>query len=76
VLGRFQDRAVQTELLRDVREELAGEPDGPAALIALGTVLDALVADQQAARDEFAARFAQFAGGKQRALVRDAFPKS
>jgi CHAD domain-containing protein len=75
VLGRFQDRAVQTELLRDVRDELAAEPGGPAALIALGGALDALVADQQAARGEFAETFAHFAADKQRKLVREAFPK-
>jgi CHAD domain-containing protein len=75
VLGRFQDRAVQIELLHEVRDELAAEPGGPAALMALGAALDALVADQQAARDEFAARFAAFAGKPQRELVRDAFPK-
>ena len=50
VLGRFQDRAVQAEMLRDLRDELAAEPGGPAALIALGPVLDALLADQAAAR--------------------------
>ena len=76
VLGRFQDRAVQIELLHEIRDELAGEPGGPAALMALGAALDALVADQQAARDEFAERFAAFAGKQQRDLVRDAFPKS
>ena len=37
-----------------LRDELAAEPDGPAALIALGPVLDALRADQAAAREEFA----------------------
>jgi CHAD domain-containing protein len=74
VLGRFQDRAVQIETLRDVREELASEPGGPAALIALGAALDALLADQRAARDEFAERFAPFAASDQRALVRKTFP--
>ena len=76
VLGRFQDRAVQTELLREVREELAADPGGPAALLALGPALDALLDDQAAAREQFAARFARFAGSKQQALVRDTFPKS
>ena len=76
VLGRFQDRAVQIEMLHEIRDDLAAEPGGPAALIALGSALDALVADQQAARDHFADTFATFAGGEQRKLVRDAFPKS
>jgi CHAD domain-containing protein len=59
VLGRFQDRAVQIELLHEVRDELRDEP---ATLMALGSLLDALVADQQAARDEFAATFDHFKG--------------
>ena len=59
VLGRFQDRAVQVELLHEVRDEL--RRDEPATLMALGSLLDALVADQHAARDEFAERFAAFA---------------
>ena len=63
VLGEFQDRAVQSELLRDLRDELAAEPGGPAALIALGAVLDALAAAQQDARDHFAGRFARVRGG-------------
>ena len=75
VLGRFQDGAVESDMLRDLRDELAGEPGGPAALIALGPALDALVAGQQAARDDFADRFAAFAAPKQQALVRDTFPK-
>ena len=60
VLGRFQDRAVQVETLRELRHDLAAEADGPAALIALGPVLDLLAADQAAAREEFAERFAAF----------------
>ena len=51
VLGDFQDAAVESEMLRGLRDELAAEPGGPAALIALGPVLDALVAGQQDARD-------------------------
>ncbi len=74
VLGRFQDRAVQIDLLRELRDELAGEPGGPAALMAAGAALDELVAEQQEARDEFADRFAAFAGDQQRKLVRKAFP--
>ncbi len=73
VLGRFQDRAVQVETLRDLRHELAAEPEGPAALIALGPVLDALLADQDAARAEFAAAFADFAKAARRKRVEKAF---
>ena len=73
VLGRYQDRAVQIESLRGLRDDLAGEPDGPAALIALGPVLDLLAADQAAARDEFAERFEAFAAKDRREAVRAAF---
>jgi CHAD domain-containing protein len=73
VLGRFQDRAVQVETLRDMRHDLAAEPEGPAALIALGPVLDALLADQEAARKEFAAAFAEFEDAAGRKRVRKAF---
>ena len=76
VLGRFQDRAVQIELLHEVRDELAGEQDGPAALMAAGALIDALVADQQEARDHFAETFSAFAAKSQRKLVRSAFPGS
>ncbi len=75
VLGRFQDRAVQVEALRELRGELAAEPEGPAALIALGPALDALEADQAGARAHFAERFAAFASPEQRKTVRDTFPK-
>ena len=75
VLGDFQDTAVQSELLRGLRDDLAAEPGGPAALIALGPVLDAFVARQEDARDHFAGSFATFAAPEQRALVRETFPK-
>jgi CHAD domain-containing protein len=75
VLGRFQDRAVQVETLRAMRDELAAEPEGPAALIALGPVLDALLADQEAAREEFAAAFEEFEAAAARKPVRKAFGK-
>jgi CHAD domain-containing protein len=75
VLGDFQDTSVQTELLRGLGDELAVEPGGPAALIALGAVIDALAAAQQNARDHFAGSFASFAAAEQRALVRDTYPK-
>jgi CHAD domain-containing protein len=58
VLGRFQDRAVQIELLHEVRDQLRE----PATLMALGSLLDALVADQQAARDAFATTSDHFKG--------------
>jgi CHAD domain-containing protein len=75
VLGHFQDTAVQSDLLRGLGDELAAEPGGPVALIALGPVLDALLAGQADAREHFAGSFATFASPKRRALVRDTFPK-
>jgi hypothetical protein len=75
VLGRHQDRATQSAFLRGLADELAAEPGGPAALLALGSVIDAVEADQHAARAEFAKAFAPFAAGKQARVVRDTFPK-
>jgi CHAD domain-containing protein len=75
VLGRFQDRAVQAELLRGLGDELSAQPGGPSALMALGLVVEVLLADQGAAREDFAGRFEVFAASKQRALVHDTFPK-
>jgi CHAD domain-containing protein len=73
ILGRFQDRSVQIEALHGHRHELAAEPEGPAALIALGPALEALRADQAAARAEFAERFARFSAKQQRKRIRGAF---
>jgi CHAD domain-containing protein len=74
VLGRFQDRAVQAGTLRGLADDLAAEPGGPTALLALGPALDAVLADQRAARQRFAAAFAPFAAAGQRRAVRAAFP--
>jgi CHAD domain-containing protein len=75
VLGRFQDRATQIGFLRGLADELATEPGGPAALLALGSVLDAVEADQREARAEFPDAFAPFAAGNRARVVRDTFPK-
>ena len=64
VLGRFQDGTVHVAFLRGLAPDLAGEPDGPAALIALGSVLDAVAADKRVARTEFAEAFTAFAAAK------------
>ena len=73
VLGRHQDREVQIAMLRSGAEEVStlprrrgrlhghGRPDGPPAV------------DEQAARDEFADRFAELASEQQRTLVRETF---
>jgi CHAD domain-containing protein len=76
VLGRFQDRSVQTDSLRASADALAAEPGGPDALLAAGLLISALQADQRHARADFAERFAAFAAPRQRALVRATFAKA
>ncbi|HUE27032.1 MAG TPA: CHAD domain-containing protein [Solirubrobacteraceae bacterium] len=73
VLGRHQDREVQVVMLRSLGPELSAATDGPAALMAMGMMVERLEADQQAARDAFAPRFADFASRPQRKLVKDTF---
>ena len=73
VLGRFQDRSIQTESLRELGSELAGARGGPAALMALGLVIEALERDQLQARGEFHERFEAFASKEQRRLVKATF---
>jgi hypothetical protein len=46
---------------------------GPDALLALGAVVDRLGAEQRAARERFAERFADFASPERRALVAETF---
>ncbi len=76
VLGRFQDRAVQAELLRGMGDDLAAEPGGPRALMGVGLVVEALRADQAAARHAFAERFEVFASEERRDVMRATFPKA
>jgi CHAD domain-containing protein len=73
VLGRHQDREVQVTMLRSLGPELSAASDGPAALMAMGMLVERLEADQQAARTAFAPRFAAFASRRQRKLVKDTF---
>ena len=73
VLGRHQDREVQIAMLRSSVEEVATLPGGGAACMAMGTLMERLRVDEQAARDEFAERFAELAAKPQRALVRETF---
>lgn len=73
VLGTHQDRAVQVESLRALGPELAKRPDGPNALLALGTLVDRLEHEQEEARSQFAERFAPFAAKDQRSLVDTTF---
>ena len=73
LLGRHQDREVQIAMLRSSVEEVATLPGGGAACMAMGALVDRLRIDEQAARDEFAERFAELAAKPQRALVRETF---
>jgi CHAD domain-containing protein len=72
-LGRFQDCEVQAGVLVSRRDDVAACEDGPAALLAMGQLLDRLEREQRAARSEFAARFADFAARPQRRRVRETF---
>jgi CHAD domain-containing protein len=75
VLGRFQDRSVQTTALRADAEELAKQPGGPDAVLAAGLVISALEADQRDARAHFAERFATFSAPGERKIVNRTFRK-
>ena len=73
VLGRHQDREVQVALLRSLGPDVAKAPEGEAALMAMGMLIDRLGVDEAAARGEFADRFAAFAAKDQRHLVKATF---
>jgi CHAD domain-containing protein len=73
VLGRHQDREIQIETLRSMGDELSATPNGAAALMAMGVLLERLAEDQLEARASFAQRFNQFASSPQRRLVRHTF---
>lgn len=62
VLGHHQDCEVQAAQLRALAPELArtGGDSAPAALLALGALVDRLEAEQVRAREGFAERFAAF----------------
>ena len=76
VLGRHQDREVQVVLLRSLAPELAQADGGEVALIAVGALIARLAEDEQAARGEFAGRFAEFGAKSQRRLVAQTFASS
>ncbi len=73
VLGRHQDREVQVAMLRSLADEVSTLPRGSRALMAMGVLIDRLEADEAAARDEFAERFAALASHHQRRLVAETF---
>ncbi len=72
-LGEFQDREVQARMLRSMGGELARAHGGPAALLALGVVLERIQAESRAARADFAERFAGFTTPAERAVVEESF---
>jgi CHAD domain-containing protein len=72
-LGRFQDREVQAEMVRNLGPELASRPGGAGALMAMGVLVERLGEQQGAARSEFAERFAAFSSAEQQALVKATF---
>ncbi len=73
VLGRHQDREIQVATLRSLSNEVSALPGGPAALMAMGVLVQQLYQDEQAARAEFAERFREFDSHQQRRLVKDTF---
>jgi CHAD domain-containing protein len=74
VLGRFQDREVQAARLQGIGVDLAATEGGPVALMALGVVVESLLADQRAARTGYEQRFAAFAAATTGPRVRATFP--
>jgi hypothetical protein len=70
MLGRFQDREVQANALRALAPELSAQP---ATVLAMGALVARFMAEEAAAREEFASRFAAFASAEQRALVKEHF---
>jgi CHAD domain-containing protein len=73
VLGRFQDREVQADLLRALGDDIAAMEGGAAALMAMGVLVERLTEQQEHARAEFAASFEQFAAKPQREVVAETF---
>jgi CHAD domain-containing protein len=73
VLGRHQDREVQSAMLQSIADEVATLSGGGRACLAMGVLTDRLAVDEAAAREEFGERFAAFASHEQRALVRHTF---
>ena len=76
VLGRHQDRQVQTALLRHLAPEVATLPRGASAVLAMGMLIDRLDADARAARDELAGPLDELGAAEQRELVKATFPNT
>jgi CHAD domain-containing protein len=63
-LGRYQDTHVQAQTLAEMGDRLAERGAPAATLLALGGVIEHVDLRGERARDEFAERFATFAGDK------------
>ena len=72
-LGRFQDREVQSDMIRGLADDMSGREGGPAALMAIGILLERLHEQQDAARAEFSERFGVFASSDERKVVKKTF---
>ncbi|HEX9031133.1 MAG TPA: CHAD domain-containing protein [Streptosporangiaceae bacterium] len=69
-LGEFQDTEVQQAELRAFARRMLADRSAPAeTLLAMGEIAAALARRQQAARSEFAGRFAEFASPHGRARI-------
>jgi CHAD domain-containing protein len=73
VLGRFQDREVQADLLRALGDDIAAMEGGAAALMAMGVLVERLTEQQEQARAQFDASFELFAAKPQRKIVARTF---
>jgi CHAD domain-containing protein len=73
VLGHFQDDEIQVGELRRLGPAVAATPGGTDSLIALGFVIEGLTVRQMQARQDFARRFAEFAGPATRGVVERTF---
>ena len=70
-LGDFQDSEVQREEIHSLADAMLADRAAPAAtLLAMGEIAAKLARSQAQAREEFAARFARFAGPAGRERVR------
>lgn len=76
VLGIHQDRDVQAAMLKRLGEQVAVQPGGTAALMAMGALLERIQTEAKTARSQFAASFAEFASDAQRELVDETFKRA
>lgn len=73
-LGEFQDLSVQMQTLRHFAEQMVSEGEVPSeTLIAMGILVEQLAERQRSAREEFSARFGQFATADNREHFRGMF---